>query len=144
MSTVILPKLSENLSMDDLDTQFATRLNAALDSAGYGNLNNEQIGKMFSVTRATVGNWRKGDKERYPQVRKGMEICLKLNVSYDWLMTGRGDMQPGQSMSENAQVLLVMFNQMSEQEQKRLMGEAAVIHQQREAGADVHVLPRKD
>lgn len=50
------------------------------------------LGRFFGVAPPTVHDWRHGIK--LPSARTMAKIANKLDVSYDWLATGRGDQDP--------------------------------------------------
>ena len=47
----------------------------------------------FGVNPTTIGNWQHGDK--LPSTENAILIAMVTKVSFDWLMTGRGEMKPG-------------------------------------------------
>lgn len=51
----------------------------------------EGLGKFFKVSGPTVHGWRNG---KLMGMDKAIEIATKLNVSIDWLLTGRGKPRP--------------------------------------------------
>ena len=50
------------------------------------------LGAFFAVSPPTVHDWRHGAK--LPSAKTLAKIAKKLNVSYDWLATGRGEEAP--------------------------------------------------
>lgn len=124
---------------------FSQRLNKALDDIGVpqkGQNRQEIVGKRFGVTQKGARKWL--EAESIPNIDRCIHIAKDLGVSFEWLMTGRGSMKNDEAHSDNAQLLMVMFNQMTEDEQKLVMHYVGMLYQQREDLADVHVLPRKD
>ena len=71
--------------------EFALRFRAACARAG-APTTIKGLGAFFMVAAPTVHDWRHGEK--LPSSEKLAEIAKKLQVSYDWLVTGRGDDEP--------------------------------------------------
>lgn len=68
---------------------FADRLDQALTLAGVprGRSRNGKLATLFYVSRETARLWLKG---RLPALPKLREMARRLDVSLDWLATGRG------------------------------------------------------
>ncbi|HVJ61588.1 MAG TPA: DNA-binding protein [Tahibacter sp.] len=68
---------------------FADRLDQALTLAGIprGRARNGKLATLFYVSRETARLWLKG---RLPALPKLREMARRLDVSLDWLATGRG------------------------------------------------------
>lgn len=70
--------------------EFAARLKLAVEKAGLtGNQN--KIGDQFDMTGAFYGQLLKGTK--LPSTDKAISIAVRLWISIEWLMTGRGEME---------------------------------------------------
>lgn len=54
--------------------------------------NQKEMAKFFEVSQATISDWWNGAK--VPGLEKLVEICLKMDLSLEWLGTGRGAMKP--------------------------------------------------
>jgi transcriptional regulator with XRE-family HTH domain len=50
------------------------------------------LAKAFGVSQATISEWMNGAK--MPGLEKLIEICLVLDVSIEYLGTGRGSIKP--------------------------------------------------
>lgn len=72
---------------------FADRLDHALGLAGIprDRARTTRVATLFYVSRETARLWLNG---RQPGQAKLREIAQRLNVSFDWLTTGRGAMRP--------------------------------------------------
>jgi len=70
--------------------EFAARLRLAVEKSGISG-NQNKIGSMFDVTGAFYGQMLRGFK--CPGTETGVKMAIKLNVSFEWLMTGRGEME---------------------------------------------------
>lgn len=57
------------------------------------NMSLEVFGEKVGVTRAAMSNIERGQRNLTPQMAKS--ICREFNVSYDWLMSGTGEMFQG-------------------------------------------------
>ena len=85
--------------------EFAERMNLIANKLGIppkGQNRQLLFGKMFGVSQEAARKWLEG--ESIPQVTKCIEIAKKADVSFEWLMTGRGEMilayQPAQNTPE--------------------------------------------
>lgn len=79
--------------MNELDEKqaFAGRMNHVADALGIppkGQNRQVLLGKMFGVSQESARKWLEG--EAIPQTIKCIEIARRANVSFEWLMTGRG------------------------------------------------------
>lgn len=86
----------------DAKKAFAARLNTALDEARLppkGEGRQRILGKMFGVSQAAGRKWLEG--EAIPTHERLATICKQLDVSPDWLLTGRGPKQLGPSHQVN-------------------------------------------
>lgn len=52
----------------------------------------EALGRYLGVGTTMAWNYVNGEK--LPSMEKAIEIALKLDVCVEWLLTGRGPMQP--------------------------------------------------
>ena len=84
---------------------------------------------MTGVNRQTLGNWKGRDSVPYP-------LCVKISedmgISLDWLLTGEGQMykstpppdQPMLALSPKERVLLEMFKELSDKDQREICRDA--------------------
>ena len=63
------------------------RLQQALD---FRNLKQYQLAKMVSASQGAVSQWLSGERTPHPGLIK--LICIELDISYEWLTTGKGSM----------------------------------------------------
>ena len=69
--------------------QFGHRLKVAIERRGWAELSQARLGeKLGRVSGTTVNNWLNGYK--LPSTETAVELAKILNVSLDWLLTGRG------------------------------------------------------
>jgi DNA-binding XRE family transcriptional regulator len=68
---------------------FAKRLNELIVKAGLGDLTQKQLGARWGVSGSFVGFMRKG--QNMPAMPLAVTISKDLNVSIDYLLTGRKD-----------------------------------------------------
>ena len=54
------------------------------------NLTQSQLGEMCDVTKAAVSTWENG--VAMPEIKKLLIIRSRLVFSFDWLITGEGEM----------------------------------------------------
>lgn len=71
---------------DEIFTGFAERFTQACKKAGLES-NKAAIGRAFDLSRPAIVSYMDG--KSLPSVAKGIEIARKLNVSFEWLMTGK-------------------------------------------------------
>jgi transcriptional regulator with XRE-family HTH domain len=71
------------------EAEFAARLDQALTRAGIprGRGRTTKLANLFGVTRETARQWTLG---RMPGVGTLKSLALRLSVTMDWLVTGRG------------------------------------------------------
>lgn len=69
--------------------EFASRLKHAVEKSGLSG-NQNKIGDQFGITGAFYGQLLKGSK--LPSTDKAINIAVRLGISIEWLMTGRGEM----------------------------------------------------
>ncbi|MCR4303181.1 MAG: hypothetical protein NUV63_02990 [Gallionella sp.] len=68
---------------------FAARLHVACDNAGLPKERGRptELGRMIKVTYKGAGKWLEG--EGMPDMGHATMLAIKLNVPFEWLMTGR-------------------------------------------------------
>lgn len=78
--------------------EFAARLHKACDDAdlpkGHGRAT--ALGKLIGITYKGAGKWLNGDG--MPDMGNGGILAVKLEVAFEWLMTGRGPMKLSNTM----------------------------------------------
>ena len=57
------------------------------------------MAKLLGVSQATVSDWMNAIK--MPGLEKLIEICLLLDVSLEWLGTGRGAIDPPKEVAKH-------------------------------------------
>jgi len=72
---------------------FSRRLDLALTAAQIppGRNRRKLVAEMFNVSTEAVRKWLA--EENTPSSKRLQEMAQKLNVDFDWLATGRGDMR---------------------------------------------------
>lgn len=55
-------------------------------------LSQAELSRRMYVTQPTVSDWESGRKA--PHVKNLIRLALLLGVNFEWLSTGRGEMQP--------------------------------------------------
>jgi transcriptional regulator with XRE-family HTH domain len=80
---------------------FAERLESAMSAAGH---NRRSLGLKINVHYNTVGFWTRA--KRWPDVEPLGRLAVALNVSVDWLLTGRDPAtSPRGAMPANVQAV---------------------------------------
>jgi len=81
---------------------FKDRLNELCDDAGVppkGKNRQAIVGKMFGVSQEAARKWLEG--ESVPSQERIYEICKKWDVSYEWVMSGRGQKRISYGVAAN-------------------------------------------
>jgi transcriptional regulator with XRE-family HTH domain len=79
----------------DIKSDFAGRLVLALDAKGVRPIDAERkryLSKLLNLSERQIGYYLKGQK--MPTLDGAIDLALKLGVSAEWLMSGRGLMRP--------------------------------------------------
>ncbi|MDE6035466.1 MAG: helix-turn-helix domain-containing protein [Ruminococcus sp.] len=84
-----------------------------------------QISKDTGISQNAIGKWKKGEK--YPSVDNLKIIADYLEVSMDYLLTGKETTSETNRLTENEKELLNIFNQLSEREQLKLIGKVEIM-----------------
>lgn len=71
------------------ETDFAGRLRAALDESTHRGKNQVQLAKLWGVSKQMVGEYLNGKK--LPRHKRLVRIAESLDISPDWLLSGRGE-----------------------------------------------------
>lgn len=100
--------------MSDLERKgFSDRLNTLCDGNGIppkGKARQTKLAKLFGVSQKGARKWLEG--EGYPSTEKGIEIARWANVSYDWLMTGRGARHIAAELGPHADAIIELVKKM--------------------------------
>lgn len=116
---------------EDEKLAFARRFNHALDAAGVppkGKNRMKLVAEMFGVTPKAAQKWTAGDA--VPETARGMEIAEKLQISFEWLMTGRGAEKPPKSLSRDALLLAQIYDLVDKTAKAEIMGYTSYIMSQ--------------
>ena len=73
--------------------EFASRLYVAWKQCKKAPRNQARLAEALNLTPTIISEYLHGNK--LPSAAHGVEIATQLDVSYDWLMTGRGPQRPG-------------------------------------------------
>ncbi|RPE81598.1 helix-turn-helix domain-containing protein [Vulcaniibacterium tengchongense] len=94
---------------------FARRLNQALDYSGFaqGRARTGSLAREYDVSRETARKWLRGLS--LPELERMLQLALDLQVSFEWLATGRGPLPGKLQVRENGPAY-------QDQDELRLMG----------------------
>lgn len=94
LAHALIKKQSEFNKLDTsaYDFEFSRRVKVAIRESDYHDWVQEQFAQACNVKQNTVSTWITG--LRKPEVETGIILCKLLNISFDWLYTGRGPMRP--------------------------------------------------
>ena len=70
--------------------KFSSRINKAIEEKGLKNVTQKELGKLFGVSGTMAWNYKNGEK--LPSMETAINIAKSLDISLEWLMTGRGGM----------------------------------------------------
>jgi hypothetical protein len=87
--------------------------------------------KLLNIRQPSVSDWNKPD--RYPTIENAIELASKLGVCVEWLLTERGPKHPGRPDDEFAVALFRIWDELSEDAKRHIVGFATV---NRQAPAD--------
>ncbi len=93
MQALIVTLKKRTIKQMDIKQQFADRLNDALETSGLGVPPKGEgrqtfVARMFGVSQKGARKWL--EAEGFPTLETAIQIARKLNISLEWLMTGRG------------------------------------------------------
>lgn len=89
--SVTLPFMEDKQTLLDA---FARRVNLVCDRLGIppaGKNRQAELGNRFGVSQKAARKWLVG--EGFPDTAISIRMAIDARVSYDWLMTGRGQME---------------------------------------------------
>lgn len=87
-----LQELADALSFRTMEKNFGDRLYAILRERGMSTTQKD-VGKLCGVSGPQAYKYKTGQK--LPTTERVTEIALRLGVTADWLLTGRGPKYPG-------------------------------------------------
>lgn len=90
-------------------SDFWKRLSESRQAAGLSN-DQEAIAKELDVWQSAVTKWKTG--KGLPTLSKAIEIANKAGVCVDWLLTGRGQRNVGNTDDPRLAKLLSFWNQL--------------------------------
>lgn len=96
-----------------MKVQLADRIRKARRNAG---LSQSKAAQDLGVHRGTVGHWERGAGHA-PTSANLLRLAVAMTVSYEWLATGRGSMQPASIEDEVPALRLDCFAQSEDEEQ---------------------------
>ncbi|HEY0204869.1 MAG TPA: helix-turn-helix domain-containing protein [Acetobacteraceae bacterium] len=108
---------------------FADRLRQTLDRAHFvdGRGRTSALATRYAVARETARKWLTG--LALPELNRIIELAKDFNVSFEWLATGRGQVQLGvketsavyQRLTGNEDRMLVAFRKLPESKRQLLV-----------------------
>lgn len=111
---------------NDVKKEFGRRYRQALEASPVASWSDEKIGGAVGLSKQAAYYWRRGTA--LPRVEIGIELAKLLDVSFEWLMTGRGPMKLiDNDMDSATQLLVVAFGNMPPDARKELLGYASYI-----------------
>ena len=122
--------MGKKTTPEDEKAKFSARLNMALDESplgipAKGEGRQVVVAKMFSVGQKAARKWMEG--EGFPEMEKCIIIARKLNVSIEWLLTGRGKRHMIDDANAGLTKLLALWFRMSEPLQNEVIDYSAYL-----------------
>lgn len=113
----------------DTDTIFAMTNERIKQARGERGWSQAELARRISVTQPSVAEWESGRKA--PSMKNMMRLAQLLDVGFEWLSTGRGEMRlpPALAVSEARPV----YESMLPEERRLLNTFARLQPRQREA-----------
>lgn len=96
-----------------MKVQLADRIRMARRQAG---LSQSKAAQGLGVHRGTFGHWERGAGHA-PTSANLLRLAMAMSVSYEWLATGRGSMQPASIEDDVPALRLDCFAQSEDEEQ---------------------------
>lgn len=75
-----------------VDHSFGSRFEKAWKNSKYCHFNQKELGKQLGYCHQAISFFIHG--QRYPEIKSGIKIAEELNVSIDYLYTGREPIRP--------------------------------------------------
>lgn len=85
-----------------LSVAIGNRIKEAREAA---NLKKTQLARLVGVTKGAVGNWE-AEGRAAPSTENLAKIASALNVSFEWLATGRGPMRLAEAAAKTGPAVL--------------------------------------
>lgn len=106
--------------------KFSERFNRALRESDLAGKTQKEQGKALGdVSGTTIHYWITGTK--MPDVPHGTIIAIRLNINFEWLMTGRGAMRIKEGISTQGIRLLSVFEGLPDKEKGEVLAYAAFV-----------------
>lgn len=105
------PPILDNVVNEREKIEFADRLNTICDERGIppkGQARQVTLAKILQVSQKGARKWLEG--EGFPSTARAIEIARWGRVSYEWLMTGRGNKYPTTEVKERTAQALQIFD----------------------------------
>ena len=104
------------MKWEEQGSTFSSRLETALKYRDVRKI--YPLAMNIGVDESAISRWRRG---KSPSTENAVKLCDVLNVSVDWLLTGRGNMEPPACLeSDLARTLAVELSRLSRRETSAL------------------------
>lgn len=96
------------------------RLESAAEQAGYDKVTQTLIARLAGgLAQTSVRKWQWGDS--LPTMENAILLAKKLNISVEWLLTGRGSRKPLSAPDADSEELLFLLSKMDSERRDDLM-----------------------
>lgn len=101
---------------------FTARFRKALDLRNHSDKSLAELKEIFNVSRTLIHQWNNAIS--IPSIYTASIITEKLNVSYEWLLTGEGRIEGFEMQSPDEVTLIAQFRNLTKAGQLKLMTNA--------------------
>lgn len=101
---------------------FTKRFKQALALRNHSEKSLAELGGMFDMSRTTIQAWR--TEKKLPSNFAASIVAEKLNINFEWFLTGKGDIEGFQMMSPSEVVLIEQFRNLTKQGQLKMIEHA--------------------
>jgi len=92
---------------------FTKRFKQALTLRNHSKKSLAELKEMFSISRTTIHEWR--TEKKLPSIYAASVLAEKLDVNYEWLLTGKGNIEGFQMQSPSEVSLVEQFRNLTKQ-----------------------------
>ena len=106
---------------------FVARLNEAIATSDLCNASDKELAKIFGISQPMVSQLRNKDNPKFPKVANLLNMAVKLNVSWEWLATGRGPKHVSSSATADIQDLVEAYRVLPPRGKAEILGYTAYV-----------------
>lgn len=84
----------------------------------------KSVGKQLGIDQSDLSRYKTGD--RLPTLERSITLATELEVSVEWLLTGRGPRKPLQTLPPGIEELLDFWDKLPPEAQRDVIGYAKI------------------